>query len=113
MGKTLTAFSETDFAPTVRVSGDAERFARAHGLWDSLADIEALILRSDPRVVLAVDVGLVSDPEIGDRFVIGFNIRTDKAVTDVLAFDEALQQATYDKVPTEHQARFAVRFDFV
>ena len=112
MGKTLTVFSEAESAPTVRVSGDAERFARAHGLGDSLADIKALILRSDPCVVLAVDVDLLSDPELEDRFVIGFNIRTDKAVTDVLAFDGALQQAIFDRVPMEHQARFAVRFDF-
>lgn len=98
--------------PTVEVSDEAERFARSRGLSESLALMNALILRGERRVVRAINVDVLSDADVRDRSVIGFRIRTNGTVADALAFDEALQRAIYDKVPAEHQIHFAVRFDF-
>jgi hypothetical protein len=97
----------------VEVSSDAEHFAKSRGLWESLSVIRSLILLGDPRIVAAVDVTLISDAEVSDRFLIQFNIRTRRAVADVLTFDRNLQAAIYEKIAVELQSHFSVRFDFI
>lgn len=110
--KSVTVSAETESAPVVKVSDEAERFARSRGLSESLVLMKTLILRGERRVVRAVNVDLLSDADVTDRSVIGFSIRTNGTVADAIAFDQALQSAIYDKVPAEDQIHFAVRFDF-
>jgi len=110
--KSVTAFAETESVPVVEVSDEAERFAQSRGLSESLVLMKTLILRGERRVVRAVNVDLLSDTDVRDRPLIGFSIRTNGTVADALAFDQALQSAIYNQVPTEHQIHFAVRFDF-
>jgi hypothetical protein len=99
--------------PAVEVLDEAEVFARSHGLWGSLILIKQLILRGGRRVVLAINVNLLADADVRGRYVIEFNIRTNRTVAEVLAFDADLQGAIFEKVPVEQQIHFAVRFDFV
>jgi hypothetical protein len=105
-------FAGTESVSAVEVSDETELFARSHGLWGSLILIKELILRGGGCVVLAIKVNLRADPDVRDRYVIEFNIHTDRTVADVLAFDADLQGAIFEKVPVEQQTHFAVRFDF-
>jgi hypothetical protein len=97
--------------PPVHVSDEAERFARARGLWGSLVMLKSLILKGT-GLLLGVNVNLVPDAEVSGQFAISFRIRTNANVSDVLDFDEKIRELAYDQLPMHDQIHFVVQFEF-
>jgi len=97
--------------PTANISTNAGSFARQHGLWGSLIVLKTLILRYT-GLVAAIEVDLLSDPEVAGWNTICFRVRTNADLPEVLAFDDRLRDQISASIPTRNQIYFAIRFDF-
>ena len=118
MGKTKTLTMNTlQFAgeelstPAVRVSADAERYARSHRLWGSFVIVKSLVLRAQ-GLAASIDVNLLRDPDATDQLTICFTVHTNAPVAAVLEFDERLRRWIFDEVPADDEIHFAIQFDF-
>ncbi len=109
-GDQRAPFISAPTALSVTISMEAERYARTHQLWNSLAAIQSITSVCD--LAKSIKIELVSDPEIQDLLLLCFTINTAASVADVLQADEQLHQAISDRVPPEDQLHFAVVFDF-
>ena len=98
-------------AMAIPVSSAAERFARANGLWGWLVVMRAFLSQT-PGPVIAADVDLASDPDLGTR-VIRFALRSNGEVAEILDYDERLRDLIVDQIPPQHQVHFAIRFDLL
>jgi len=105
-------FAATHGSLVANVSGQAERFAREHGLWGSLVILKTILIQ-ETALIDGVNVELVPDPEVRDRFLISFNLRTHRPVAEVPEFDDRVRAVIYDEIPAADQVYFAVHFDFV
>jgi hypothetical protein len=103
-------FGQFTTGQTVNVSREAVRFAQEHRLLGWLVVMKNL-MSSNGRAAVAVDVDLVSDPDLRGTPVICFAVHSSASLPDLLDYDERLRGLVCDRIPARDRLHFAIRFD--
>jgi len=96
----------------VSVSDEAAAFARQNRLWGSLVLMMGLV-QSEARPGTALNIDLVSDPEVEGKRAICFTVRVAGEVTEALELDERLRELAHESIPPDDQTHFVFRFAFL
>ena len=89
----------------------AEEYARSHGLYGALVLAKKTVHELLPSM-RALSIDLKQDPDEGGYPSIGFTITIKEPVAHVLELDDALQDALYDRIPTEYLPYFSFAYRF-
>jgi hypothetical protein len=90
----------------------ATEYAKSHGLYGALVLAKKIVHELIPEM-RALYVDLKRDPDEGGYPTLCFAITIKESVDHVLELDDALQDALYDRIPTEFlpYISFVYRFE--
>ncbi len=97
--------------PKAVVTSAAEKCAESLGLRGSLLLAQQIVRQTFPSLK-AIYVDTMNDPEEGGYPTICFVVTVSETVRKTLEFDEALQDALYNRIPAGHRMYLSFRYKF-
>jgi hypothetical protein len=93
------------------ITPTAEEYAKSHGLHGALVLAKKTVHELLPSM-RALSIDLKQDPDKGGYPIVCFTITIKEPVAHVLELDDALQDALYDRIPTESLPYFSFAYRF-